>query len=107
MKSTLPAVLDHNARMVALQLCRVPMTGGAYLLGRDGWRVVFYTVAAVSAAVGALTVVGGRDPLYLASGRRERRLEGGVAVLRGETWQLLTAPTFCVLIAQVGLNGRR
>lgn len=88
-------------------ICSVPVTGGAYLLGRDGWRVVFYTVAAVSAAVGALTVVGGRDPLYLASGRRERRLEGGLAALRGEVWQLLTTPTFCVLIAQVSSAGFR
>lgn len=70
-------------------------------MGMDGWRVVFYTVAAVSAAIGVLTVVGGRDPLYLPSGRRERRLDGSLSALRGEVWQLLTAPTFCVLIAQV------
>ncbi len=67
----------------------------------EGWRVVFYTVAAVSAAIGAATLLAGRDPLFLPNGRRERRLDGGLAALRGEMWQLLTAPTFCVLIAQV------
>ena len=72
------------------------------MLGMDGWRFVFFSVAAVSAAIGALTLAYGRDPLYLRSGLRERPLEGGLAALGGEVWRLLTAPTFAVLIGQVG-----
>ena len=63
--------------------------------------MVFYTVAAVSAGIGALTLAAGRDPLFLLCGKRERRLDGGLGALRSEVWQLLTTPTFCVLIGQV------
>lgn len=74
--------------------------GGSYVAGIDGWRVVFLSVAAVSAAIGALTLLAARDPLYTRGGKRERPLRGGLASLWADVRQLLTTPTFCVLIGQ-------
>lgn len=74
--------------------------GGSYFWGMDGWRAVFLSVAAVSAAIGMVTLLAGRDPLYNRSGKRERQLEGGLVTLWADVLQLLTTPTFCVLIGQ-------
>ena len=78
------------------------------VLGMEGWRAVFFSVAAVSAGIGVLNLAFARDPNFGADGQRwDKDLEpiGRAEALR-QLWAVLTIPTFLIIIMQVCLNWR-
>lgn len=76
------------------------IAGGMQLWGVEGWRIVFYTVACVSAVIGLATLAFGRDPNFRGGKRLSRVPTGAERPLRQEIKDLLCCPTFVVIILQ-------
>lgn len=74
--------------------------GGMQVLGVEGWRVAFFTVACVSALIGLATLAFGRDPNFRGGKRLARVPSGAERPLRQEVKDLLCCPTFLVIILQ-------
>jgi hypothetical protein len=74
--------------------------GGVQLWGIEGWRVVFFTVACVSALIGLATLAFGRDPNFRGGKRLSRLASGAERPLSQEIKDLLCCPTFVVIILQ-------
>lgn len=75
--------------------------GALQIFGLEGWRVVFFTVAGVSAAIGLFTLALGRDPNFRGGKRLLRQANAAERPLRQEVADLLRCPTFLVIILQV------
>ena len=80
--------------------------GGVQLWGIEGWRVVFFTVACVSAVIGLATLAFGRDPNFRGGKRLSRLPNGAERPLWQEIKDLLCCPTFVVIILQARAKAR-
>ena len=78
---------------------------GITVNGIAGWRVVFASVAAVSAVIGALNFLFARDPNYTsAAGEKSERSAlpgGGLGGIGQQIWAVLRIPTFLIIVLQV------
>ena len=93
--------MDEPTNTIQLSLCAA--AAAAAVLGVEGWRVVFASVAAVSACIGALNLAYARDPGFGADGeRRDKALEPlSAREAARQMWAVLTIPTFLIIVLQV------
>ena len=72
--------------------------------GIPGWRLVFASVAVVSAVIGLLNLAFARDPNYAtAAGEKAERTAppgGGLGEVGRQIWAVLTIPTFLIIVLQ-------
>lgn len=87
--------------------CACIPLGSLTLWGLEGWRIAFFTVAAVSAAIGLFTLALGRDPGFRNGKRLLRTVNASERPLRQEIWDLMRCPTFVVIIIQVRVKETR
>ena len=73
------------------------------VMGVEGWRFVFASVAAVSACIGALNLAYAQDPGYGVDGKpRDKGLEPlSTAAVAHQMAAVLTIPTFLIIVLQV------
>ena len=81
----------------------VASAGGRTVLGLDGWRFVFVSVALVSISIGVLTWAQGCDPNYTQGGIT--KISRGPVLSLLEVWRetkvVMSIPTFLLIILQV------
>ena len=79
-------------------------TAGVVINGIPGWRLVFASVAVVSAVIGLLNFLFARDPNFTtAAGEKSERSSlpgGGLAEIGRQIWAVLTIPTFLIIVLQ-------
>ncbi|GAB4823909.1 hypothetical protein N2152v2_010955 [Parachlorella kessleri] len=83
--------------------------GGLQVMGIEGWRFAFLTVAAASWLIGVLTWLLAVDPRYTLDERYRVEQASDLAEVSAretarEIWQVLTIPSFIIIITQ-GIMG--
>ena len=78
------------------------------VLGIEGWRAVFFSVAIVSAAIGVLNLAYAVDPNFDPAGEKAGKevepVSAGEAAR--QMWAVLTVPTFLIIVLQVSTAPR-